>query len=150
MSDWSSGPWGALCGQRCPVPPEGRWDKCLCCASSKTHSCPGRVRPLSWRCRLSSPEWPGRCGYDCVIGNKCFLRRKFHINLTNDNEIPWDVYPGIPPASSMLAMPTSQDQTSNCHFCSPSTPHRTDPEWMPILMSMSKFNCFLTYLDVEE
>ncbi|TNN68650.1 hypothetical protein EYF80_021164 [Liparis tanakae] len=49
----------------------------------------------------------------------------------------------------MLAMPTSQDQTSNCHFCKPSTPHRTEPEWIPILMSMSKLNCFRTELFFE-
>lgn len=55
-------------------------------------------------------------------------------------------HPGIPPASSMLAMLTSQDQTSNCHFCKPRTPQRTDPEWIPILMSKSKFSCLWTSL----
>ena len=46
-------------------------------------------------------------------------------------------HPGIPPASSLLAMVTSLDQTSNCHFRSPSTPHSTDPECTPIRIASS-------------
>ena len=42
-------------------------------------------------------------------------------------------YPGNPPDSIWFANVTSLDQTSNCHFCSPITPHSTDPEWIPIL-----------------
>lgn len=56
-------------------------------------------------------------------------------------------HPGIPPDSSLLAMSTSQDQTSNCHFLSPNTPHSTEPEWIPIRMSMSCFVRDRTYLE---
>lgn len=55
-------------------------------------------------------------------------------------------HPGIPPDSSLLAMSTSQDQTSNCHFLRPNTPHSTEPEWIPIRMSMSCFVRERTYL----
>lgn len=58
-------------------------------------------------------------------------------------------YPGIPPDSSLLAMSTSQDQTSNCHFRKPRTPHKTEPEWMPIRMSMSCFVRERTYLNIQ-
>ncbi|XP_025306873.1 uncharacterized protein [Canis lupus baileyi] len=43
-------------------------------------------------------------------------------------------------------MSTSQDQTSNCHFRRPNTPHSTEPEWIPIRMSTSCFVLDLTYL----
>ena len=56
-------------------------------------------------------------------------------------------HPGIPPDSSLLAMSTSQDQTSNCHFLSPNTPHSTEPEWIPIRISMSCFVRDRTYLE---
>lgn len=58
-------------------------------------------------------------------------------------------YPGIPPDSSLLAMSTSQDQTSNCHFRKPRTPHKTEPEWMPMRMSMSCFVRERTYLNIQ-
>lgn len=48
----------------------------------------------------------------------------------------WMTYPGKPPDSMWLARVTSFDQTSNCHFCSPITPQRTEPECIPILYSM--------------
>lgn len=59
-------------------------------------------------------------------------------------------YPGIPPDSSLFAMSTSQDQTSNCHFLRPNTPHSTEPEWIPIRMSTSCFVLDLTYLLTDE
>lgn len=49
------------------------------------------------------------------------------------------VYPGMPPDSMWLASVTSYDHTSNCHLRRPSTPHRTEPEWIP--MRMSRSNC---------
>lgn len=58
-------------------------------------------------------------------------------------------YPGIPPDSSLFAMSTSQDQTSNCHFRRPNTPHSTEPEWIPIRMSTSCFVLDLTYLSTQ-
>lgn len=59
-------------------------------------------------------------------------------------------YPGIPPDSSLFAISTSHDQTSNCHFRRPSTPHSTDPECIPIRMSMSCFVLDLTYLFLKK
>lgn len=44
-------------------------------------------------------------------------------------------HPGTPPDSMWLAKVTSSLHTSNCHFRSPSTPQRTFPVWIPILMS---------------
>lgn len=70
-----------------------------------------------------------------------------HSPVNHKSEVLF-AHPGIPPASSMLAMPTSQDHTSNCHFCSPRTPQRTEPVWIPIRISMSKFCCFLTDLKI--
>lgn len=58
-------------------------------------------------------------------------------------------HPGIPPDSSLLAMSTSQDQTSNCHFLRPRTPHSTEPEWIPMRMSMSCLVRERTYLKDE-
>ena len=52
-------------------------------------------------------------------------------------------YPGIPPDSSLLAMVTSLDHTSNCHFLSPRTPQRTEPEWTPIRIESSTDDLFL-------
>lgn len=46
-------------------------------------------------------------------------------------------------------MSTSQDQTSNCHFRKPRTPHKTEPEWMPMRMSMSCFVRERTYLNIQ-
>lgn len=45
-----------------------------------------------------------------------------------------DTYPALPPASIWLANVTSLDQTSNCHFLSPSTPQCTLPLWIPTRM----------------
>lgn len=42
--------------------------------------------------------------------------------------------PGSPPASITLASVTSFDQTSYCHFLSPSTPHSTRPVCRPTRM----------------
>ena len=52
---------------------------------------------------------------------------------TNDKS----VYPGMPPDSMWLASVTSYDHTSNCHLRRPSTPHRTEPEWIPMRISRS-------------
>jgi hypothetical protein len=49
-------------------------------------------------------------------------------------------YPGIPPDSMWLANVTSYDHTSNCHLRRPSTPHSTEPEWIPIRISKSTCN----------
>lgn len=59
-------------------------------------------------------------------------------------------YPGMPPASSMLATSTSQDHTSNCHFWRPRTPQSTEPEWMPMRMSTLCFSSLRTYLRVSK
>lgn len=54
--------------------------------------------------------------------------------------------PGIPAASRLLAMSTSQLQMSNCHFWTPRTPQSTEPEWTPIRMSSSCCSSRRTYL----
>ena len=41
----------------------------------------------------------------------------------------------MPPASILFAKVTSEDQTSNCHFLLPITPHNPAPEWIPTLIS---------------
>lgn len=46
-------------------------------------------------------------------------------------------YPGMPPDSMWLAIMTSFDHTSKCHFLLPRTPHITDPLWIPIRISKS-------------
>ncbi len=46
-------------------------------------------------------------------------------------------YPGRPDDSMWLAIVTSSDQMSYCHFFRPRTPLRTNPEWTPIRMSSS-------------
>ena len=58
---------------------------------------------------------------------------------------PIITYPGIPPDSNLLAIVTSFDQTSNCHFRRPRTPHKTEPEWTPILMDSSTFKSIITH-----
>lgn len=45
-------------------------------------------------------------------------------------------YPALPVDSILLAIVTSFDQMSNCHFLIPIKPLRIFPEWTPILMSM--------------
>lgn len=50
-------------------------------------------------------------------------------------------YPGTPPDSIWLAMITSFDQTSKCHFLSPNTPHITEPLWMPMRILRSTYIC---------
>lgn len=80
--------------------------------------------------------------YGSLQLSKFNLKCKLNIILSQ-----LSTHPGIPPDSSLLAMSTSHDHTSNCHFLSPSTPHRTDPEWIPIRMSMSCFVRDLTYLE---
>jgi hypothetical protein len=44
-------------------------------------------------------------------------------------------HPGTPPDSMWLASVTSSLHTSNCHLRKPSTPHRTLPVCIPILIS---------------
>ncbi len=58
-------------------------------------------------------------------------------NLNSNSNIMFPKYPGIPPDSSLFAMVTSFDQTSNCHFLNPKTPQSTEPEWTPIRMANS-------------
>lgn len=48
-------------------------------------------------------------------------------------EVYW-TNPAFPPASIWFARVTSLDQTSNCHFLSPSTPQCTLPLWIPTRM----------------
>ncbi len=55
-------------------------------------------------------------------------------------------YPGIPPASILLATVTSVDHTSYCQRFCPSTPPRTVPECTPTRMSTSVCVFSLTYL----
>ena len=57
----------------------------------------------------------------------------------NPYKFPTDglTHPGIPPDSSLLAMVTSLDQTSNCHLRRPRTPQSTDPECTPIRIASS-------------
>lgn len=55
-------------------------------------------------------------------------------------------YPGIPPASILLATVTSVDQTSYCQRFCPSTPPRTVPLCTPTLMSTSVWVFSRTYL----
>jgi len=81
------------------------------------------------------------------------IRRLFSTNVCHlFNTVPTFnadmsfTYPGTPPDSIWLAMVTSSDQTSNCHFLSPSTPHSTEPEWTPIRMSTSTHVASRTFL----
>ncbi len=55
-------------------------------------------------------------------------------------------YPGIPPASILLATVTSVDHTSYCQRFCPSTPPRTVPECTPTRMSTSVCVFSRTYL----
>lgn len=51
--------------------------------------------------------------------------------------VQMSTHPGIPPDSIWLAIVTSSDHTSYCHFRSPKTPQRTEPVWIPMRMSTS-------------
>lgn len=59
-------------------------------------------------------------------------------------------YPGIPPASILLATVTSVDHTSYCQRFCPSTPPRTVPLCTPTRMSTSVFVFSLTYLQLVD
>ena len=74
---------------------------------------------------LLYPAWDGVV-ISCTHFPHCYRN-------TNDK----CVYPGMPPDSMWLANVTSYDHTSNCHLRRPSTPHRTEPEWIPMRMSRS-------------
>lgn len=56
-------------------------------------------------------------------------------------------HPGTPPLSKLLAISTSLDQMSNCHFLSPNTPHCSLPVWIPTLISTSTLNFSRTTLN---
>lgn len=76
---------------------------------------------------------PAHLGFEALgphSARDMFTRRKQNVtgNCT---------YPGIPPDSMWFAMITSLDQTSKCHFLLPSTPHITEPLWMPMRMLRS-------------
>lgn len=142
----------------------------LCCFQSEVKSESQCFTGLSPE-HLSVLTAYNKCHYDfwsqylhdalkfCVLQNNCFLDIHFWIlhvgNPLSQREPMISVkrgdglalaYPGIPPDSSLLAMSTSQDQTSNCHFRRPNTPHSTEPEWIPIRMSTSCFVLDRTYL----
>lgn len=108
------------------------WDTSLCWAFSNDYP-DSRRRQAQLRMRRSNTS---RSPLICEL---VFWRKDKCLMQTWVLRMALLTYPGTPPDSIWLAIITSLDHTSKCHFLFPSTPHITDPLWIPILMFKSTY-----------